>query len=126
MTLETFLDDIAEHLETNGVAPVVISGNYEQYENGVYLSPYGGLPNLSVITDANPFGLDLQVLVSNLSNKTALAQVFGTIRLLRDVHNETIGDTKFLYIQQKYGTFFLGKSNAGYYNYSLNFTLLMQ
>lgn len=126
MTLETFLDDISNLLEANGVSPVSISGNYEQYENGVYLSPYGGLPSLKVVSDANPFGLDLQIIVSNDSNRIALSQVFRTIRLLRDVHNETIGDTKFLYIQQKYGTFFLGKSNAGYYNYSLNFELLLQ
>lgn len=126
MTLETFLVDIANYLETNSVTPVSISGNYEQYSNGIYIAPYGGLYSMNIVTnDTNPLGMDLQVLVSNISNETALAQVFKVIRLLRDVHNKIIGDTKFLYIQQKYGAFFVGKNNAGYYNYSLNFSVLM-
>lgn len=126
MTLETFLMDIATYLETNGVIPVSIAGNYEQYANGIYISPYGGLYAMTVVTnDANPLGLDLQVLVSNNSNESALALTFKVIRLLRDVHNQVIGDTKFLFIQQKYGAFFLGKNNAGYYSYSLNFGVLM-
>jgi hypothetical protein len=126
MTLETFLEDLADFLEANDLPTVSISGNYEQYENGIYMSPYGGLYPMSVVTnDPNPIGLDLQILVSNISNETALAQTFRIIRLLRDVHNEVIGNTKFLYIQQKYGAFFTGKSNVGYYNYSLNFSVLM-
>lgn len=127
MTLETFLTDIAEYLEDNNVATLVeISGNYEQYENGVYLTVYGGVSPINVVSnDPNPIGLDIQLIVSNMSNETALSQVAMIIRLLRDVHNSIIGDTKFLYIQQKYGAFFIGKSNAGYYNYSLNFTVLM-
>ena len=125
MTLETCFKDLSDHLEANGITPVSIAGNYEQYGNGIYMSPYGGICSLSVVTGTNPFGFDLQLLVSNMSNETALAQTFKIIRLLRDVHNEVIGDTKFLYIQQKYGSFFLGKSNAGYYNYSLNFSLLI-
>lgn len=126
MTLETFLEDIADYLEVNDLPTVSISGNYEQYGNGIYMSPYGGLYPMSVVTnDANPIGLDLQILVSNSSNETALAQTFRIIRLLRDVHNEVIGNTKFLYIQQKYGAFFIGKSNAGNYNYTINFSVLM-
>ena len=126
MTLETFLEDIADYLEVNDLPSVSISGNYEQYGNGIYMSPYGGLYPMSVVTnDANPIGLDLQILVSNSSNETALAQTFRIIRLLRDVHNEVIGNTKFLYIQQKYGAFFIGKSNAGNYNYTINFSVLM-
>lgn len=126
MTLETFLEDIADYLEVNDLPTVSISGNYEQYGNGIYMSPYGGLYPMSVVTnDANPIGLDLQILVSNTSNETALAQTFRIIRLLRDVHNEVIGNTKFLYIQQKYGAFFIGKSNAGNYNYTINFSVLM-
>lgn len=126
MTLETFLEDIADFLEVNDLPTVSISGNYEQYGNGIYMSPYGGLYPMSVVTnDANPIGIDLQILVSNSSNETALAQTFRIIRLLRDVHNEVIGNTKFLYIQQKYGAFFIGKSNAGNYNYTINFSVLM-
>jgi len=126
MTLETFLPDIAAYLETNNVTPVSIAGNFEQYSNGIYIAPYGGLYPMTIVTnDANPIGVDMQVLISNISNQTALSQVYKVIRLLRDVHNMTIGDTKFLYIQQKYGAFFIGKSNAGYYNYSLNFSVLM-
>lgn len=126
MTLETFLPDIAAYLESNNVSPVSIAGNFEQYSDGIFISPYGGLYPMSIVTgDANPIGVDLQVLVSNRSNQIALSQMYKVIRLLRDVHNMTIGDTKFLYIQQKYGAFFIGKSNAGYYNYSLNFGVLM-
>ncbi|MDD2299237.1 MAG: hypothetical protein PHN69_04060 [Candidatus Pacebacteria bacterium] len=126
MTLETFLGDLSDYLEVNDLPTVSISGNYEQYGNGIYMSPYGGLYPMSVVTnDANPLGLDLQILVSNSSNETALAQTFRIIRLLRDVHNEVIGNTKFLYIQQKYGAFFIGKSNSGNYNYTINFSVLM-
>lgn len=126
MTLETFLEDIADYLEANDLPTVSVSGNYEQYGNGIYMTPYGGLYPMPVVTnDANPIGLDLQILVSNTSNETALAQTFRIIRLLRDVHNEVIGNTKFLYIQQKYGAFFIGKSNAGNYNYTINFSVLM-
>jgi Bacteriophage minor capsid protein len=126
MSLETFLPDIANYLMNNGVSLVRISGNYEQFGNGVYIYPYGGVPTNWVISDdANPISLDFQIIISNTDNETALSQAAKTIRLLRDVHNVVIGSTKFLYIQQKYGMFFLSKSNAGYYNYSLNFTLLM-
>lgn len=126
MTLETFLQDLADYLEADGISPVKIAGNYEQYENAVSIAPYGGLYPISVVTGGpNPIGLDLQVLISNTSNETALAQTFKVIRLLKDVHNQIIGNTKFLYIQQKYGAFFIGKSNAEYYNYSLNFSVLM-
>jgi hypothetical protein len=126
MTLETFLDDLSDYLETNDLPGVSIGGNFEQYGNGIYMSPYGGLYSMPIVSnDANPIGLGLHILVSNISNETALAQTFGIIRLLRDVHNEVIGNTKFLYIQQKYGAFFIGKSNAGNYNYSINFSVLM-
>ncbi|MCK9310674.1 MAG: hypothetical protein M0P26_00185 [Bacteroidales bacterium] len=126
MTLETFLDDLSDYLEANDLPTVSIGGNFEQYGNGIYMSPYGGLYAMSIVSnDANPIGLDLQILVSNVSNETALAQTFGIIRLLRDVHNEVIGNTKFLYIQQKYGAFFIGKSNAGNYNYTVNFSVLI-
>lgn len=127
MTLETFLDDLADYLEANDVAPVSVAGNFEHFENKVYISPYGGLAEHGVVTtDANPFGLDVQLLVSNLDNEVSWRTASKIIRLLRDVHNQTIGDTHFIYIQQKYGPFFVGKSNAGYYSYSLNFSLLMQ
>jgi Bacteriophage minor capsid protein len=126
MTLETYLGDIADYLEANGVTPVNISGNFEQFSNGIYLAPYGGMPvNFVVSDDANPFASDFQILISNTSNETALELAAKTIRLLRDVHNVNIGNTKFLLIQQKYGMFFLGKNNAEYYTYSLNFTILI-
>ena len=126
MTLETYLDDIADYLEANGITPVSISGNFEQFSNGIYLSPYGGLPVTYVVSDdANPFASDFQILISNTSNETALELAAKTIRLLRDVHNVNIGNTRFLLIQQKYGMFFLGKNNVEYYTYSLNFTILI-
>lgn len=127
MTLETFLDDLADYMEANEIAPVHIAGNYEIYGNGIFIAPYGGLFPMHVVSaeGANPIGTDLQILISNTSNETALALVFKTIRLLKDVHNKIIGETKFLYIQQKYGAFFTGKSNAEYYNYSLNFSVLI-
>lgn len=127
MTYKTFFADIAQYLEDNGITPTSIGGNFEQFENGIYLYPYGGLYPLMVITDdANPIGQDLQILVSNMSNQTALEQVAAITMLLRDVANQTIGETKFLYIQQKYGSFYIGKNQAGYYSYTLSFSVLMQ
>lgn len=126
MSIETYLADISDYLEANNISPVTISGNFEHFVNGIYIAPYGGVPYTNVVTeDANPFASDFQILILNTSNETALEQAAKTVRLLRNVHNVSIGDTKFLYIKQKYGMFFLGKSNADYYTYSLNFTLLM-
>lgn len=127
MTYATYLNDIAQYLEDNGITPVTIGGHYEHFENEVSLYPYGGLYPLAVITDdADPIGQDIQIRISNQSNQTATEQLAAITLLLRDVANTTIGETHFLYIQQKYGAFFVGKDNAGYYVYTISFAVLMQ
>lgn len=126
MTLETFLDDIADYIEENGLTPVSVSGNFESFGNGLNIIPYGGLPIHKVVAGANPISLDFQILLKNDDQGLALAQVFRLTRLLGDVSNTQIGDTFFLLIQLKYGAFFVGKTNSGHYQYTLNFTLLMR
>lgn len=125
MTLETFLVDLAEYLEANDIGPVSIAGNFEPFGNSVHIAPYGGLPSFKVITDTNPINLDLNMLIANDSNEAALALVFKAFRLMGDVHNKTIVNTRFLYIQAKYGPFFVGKMNNGLYHYTLNFSMSM-
>lgn len=125
MTLETFLDDIADYIEDHGLSPVDIAGNFESFANGIHIIPYGGIPPTDVVTGANPIGLDFQILVKNDDQRLALAQVFRLMRLLGDVSNTQIGDTFFMFIQLKYGAFFVGKTNSGHYQYTLNFTLLI-
>lgn len=129
MTLATFLDDLADYLEAGGITGISISGNFEQFAEGVYLYPYGGLyPQASAVIsdDANPHGLDLQILVSKLSNREALQTIAEISLLLKDKANIIMGDTKFLLIEQKYGPFFIGKNHAGYFNYTLSYGLLLQ
>lgn len=126
MTLETFLDDLCDYMEDNGIPGVVVSDNYDSFGNDIILTPYGGISSLSVVSGPNPIGMDFQLMIKNNDQEQALAYVFKLMRLLGDVSNAQIGDTFFLFIQLKYGMFSVGKTNSMYYQYTLNFSLLMR
>lgn len=134
MTLSTCLADLAKYLEDNRIGTrgqqttgisIKISGIHDNVGDSIFITPYGGVENTSVISgERNPIQSDVQIFISIQDHETALSRANQVYELLRDVYNTTIGSTHFLRIQAVGPPIFIMRSNGGFYHYSVNFLTL--
>jgi len=127
LTIETYLTDLSTFLQTNGVSGISIAGYHDSSGNAVFITPYGGKEYDKIVSgEINPYMIDVQVITRNSSNETAYALSISIYKLLRNISNRIIGTTEFKSIKAKASPAFIMKTNSGYYQYSVNFSMLIQ
>jgi Bacteriophage minor capsid protein len=131
VTIETYLVDLATHLQTNGYGTlgvdIAITGHHDFSGNAISLTQYGGRERTSLINGViNPYNPDVQFCIRNSNAETAYKTATGIYKLFRNVANQDIGTTHFLLITPKAPPIFLLKTNEGYYEYTINFMALIQ
>jgi hypothetical protein len=128
MTLETYLTDLATHLQTNGFGTkgvdITISGYHDAAGNSIFITPYQGSEPYEIVTgEENEVYPNVQFLVRNLEQEVALTKANALFRLFRNVANQTIGTTDITMMRASGPPAFVMKSNGGYYTYSINFSM---
>lgn len=131
MTVETYLADLATHLQTlsygtlgkpsSGVA-IQIGGYYESTDNAIFITPYDGADVEEILSgedDASrPY---FQILVRNSNHATCKSTADSLYRLLRKKYDWDVGSTYFISLRAKAPPIFIRKTNGGFYEYVLNF-----
>lgn len=130
MTIESYLSDLGTYLQTNSVGTLGTDihciGFEENASNDITLNPFPSTKFASIVSgEINPYNPRLSIIVRNTNAATALSKVTTIYKLLRDISNQTIGTTKFLYIQEESPPGFVTKKNNNYI-FSVNFSLLIQ
>ncbi|MCU7526561.1 MAG: hypothetical protein HF308_18945 [Ignavibacteria bacterium] len=132
MTIETYLVDLSNYIQSNGLGTVavdiVISGYYDKAGNAIFVTPYGGSDNCEIKTPGydDPCTPDVQFLVRNLDQAIAISKANAIFKLFRKVSDLTIGDTKIISMRAKGPPSFVMKTNSLHYHYSINFSLIIQ
>ena len=131
MTLETYLEDIATYLQTQGYCTLgqsstgtsIIIGYSEGENNSIFLTPYGG-PETQKIKSGEEDAItpDFQLLIRNSSLKTSIVISSAIYKLLRKKIEWDIGSTHFISLSAKGPPIFVRKTASDYYEYSLNFS----
>lgn len=103
MTIESYLSDLETYLQTNSFGTVGTDihciGFNESASNDITLNPFPGSEYTKIVSgEINPYNPSLSILVRNTNAATALSTVTGIYKLLRNVSNQTIGATTFIYI----------------------------
>ena len=135
MTVETYLADLATYLQTQGYGTtgkttsgtsIQIAGYYENTDNAIYITPYGGSDKQMLVTsEEDASHPDFQILVRNTNQQTAISTSTRIYRLLRKKADFDIGTSHFIFIKGKAPPIFVRKTNSGYYEYSINFTSMI-
>jgi hypothetical protein len=128
LTLETYLTDIATFFQTNNLGTVAtdifISGYHDAAGNSIFITPYQGSEPYEIVTcEENEIYPNVQILIRNSSQEAALTKANAIFRLMRNISNRTIGSTDFIIVRASGPPAFVLKTNGGYYQYSLNFSL---
>jgi hypothetical protein len=137
MTLETYLTDLATHLQTNGLGVtevttttpatttrISVSGFHDADGNYIFVTPYQGT-DIDELDSGEEDDIypSVQFLVRNSSQTATLAISNAIYRMFRKLGNRTIGTTDIIYMRASGPPAFVIKSNGGYYTYSINFSM---
>ncbi|MFA6727352.1 MAG: minor capsid protein [Prevotella sp.] len=125
------IKDLATYLQTQGYG---IKGKnstgvsiYTSVEGGttnsISIAPYGGSNSYDIKTgEKNASNPNIQITCRNLNEEIAISQSSDIHELLREKYNWDLGTTHFIYLRAKAPPIPLGKNQAGFYEYSVNFS----
>jgi hypothetical protein len=128
----TWIEDIGAYLQTQGFGTIGTNIHYYIFDkmvsNDITLIPFSVSEYNRIISDGvnNPRPKGLEVLVRNQDAETAFNTVTSIYELLRIVANQTIGSTHFINVEADASPGFVGKSEGELFNFSVNFSLLIQ
>jgi len=123
----TYLDDFGSLIKSIGFPDIYYMGLDDSSPNGIALNPYGGAELHNLVTmEHELIHSDVQVFVRNQDAQTGFSQLLEIYLKIREINNTVIGDTYFGRIRAHTPPRYIGRTTAGTYQYTCDFTLLFR
>lgn len=135
LAIKELLKDLASYLQsqsfgvkgTNPSGISIYTGIEEGTTNSITIAPYGGSNSYAIKSgEKNASNPNIQIICRNLNQETAISQSSDIHELLREKYDWEIGSTHFISLRAKAPPIPLGKNEAGFYEYSVNFFTSIQ